>query len=173
MKEIIFKNKYRFISIFAAIFYQIICSMPNSNLVMFMAGLIFMIAITYTNIDFLLAIKSKSKSTYIFLITTTFTAFLFEAAHSASFYLSDMIIKNYYLSMLIFFIRFIYFFSSALTIYHLFDIGKKKYIFIPLLNMFFAICLYVEVIIYLIPKAYIFGVILLIIVEFMENKNEN
>ncbi len=173
MKEIIFKNKYRVIAIFIAVLYHIICSFPNSNLVMFVSGLTFMLAVTYTNFDFLLTVKSKSKSTYIMLITTTFIAFLFEAAFSSSFYLSDLIIKNYYLSILIFFVRFIYFLTSLLTIYHLHDLGKKKYIFIPLMNAFFGICLYVEVITSLIPKVYIFGIILLMIFEFMENNNEN
>lgn len=170
MKEILLKNKYRFLAIIGALFYYIMAGRPTANLVLFIASLIFMLAITYTNFDLLLTVKSKNKTVYISFITTTFIAYLFEAAFSSSFYLSDMVVQNYYISVLLFVIRFLYFLSSIMVLYHLLDLGKRKYIFVPLINMLFGIYLYIEVITFLIPPTYIIQLIIFIVIENMENK---
>ncbi|CAM3064426.1 hypothetical protein STFE110948_00660 [Streptobacillus felis] len=173
MKEIIKNNKYRLLSIIVAFVYNFIASRPNSNLLMFISSLIFMLAITYINFDFLEVIESKSKIIFTLSIVSTFAAYLFEAIFSSSFYLNDMIVQNYSLSVVAFVFRFIYFISNIVLIFHILDLKKNKYLFFSIFNIFFSICLYIEVISFLIPVFLILEIIILIIIEYLEKKNEN
>ena len=169
LKKIEVKN---IIYILICFIYIYVLNNPLANLYVLLGSLLFTFMSIFFMQDLLTKLAYKNKKMYMFILISTFVAFIFESVLNSSDFINDSILKFNILLTIMFITRVMYILSGIIISFYVVDTKQKRYLLIPILFILSGIFLYLEIISSYVPYLYILAIIVYIINNFIKAEEE-